>query len=87
MKKTIKSSLDTLCENLSLAIENSGYLLPEYVSIMITGGGIAYIRGAKEHVSGRLDTVVEVATPTLPLMNKPEQSGVLSLLDLALDQI
>lgn len=86
VKKTIKSSLDILCENLSLSLENSGYVLPDYVSLMITGGGIFYIRGAKEHVSGRLDTVVEVAAPALPLLDKPEQSSVLSLLDLALDQ-
>lgn len=87
VKKTIKNSLDTLCENLSNSMENSGYVIPEYVSLMITGGGISYIRGAKEHVSGRLDTVVEVASSPLPLMDKPEQSSVLSLLDLALDQI
>ena len=86
VKKAIKTSLDELCEKLSLAIENSGYILPDYVSLMITGGGISYIRGAKEHVSGRLDTIVEIVTSQVPLMERTEQSSVLSLLDLALDQ-
>ena len=87
VKKVIKTALDGLCESLANAIENSGYILPEYVSVMITGGGISYIRGAKEHVSGRLDTAVEVVAPSVPLMDKPDKASVLSLLDLALDQI
>lgn len=86
VKKVVKTALDGLCENLANAIENSGYILPEYVNIMITGGGISYIRGAKEHVSGRLDTAVEIVAPQVPLMDKPEQSSILSLLDLALYQ-
>jgi len=86
IKKAIKTSLDDLCENLSLSIESSGYVLPEYVSLMITGGGITHIRGAKEHVSSRLDTIVEIVVPQVPLLDEPEQSSTLSLLDLALDQ-
>ncbi len=86
VKKAIKASLDDLCENLSYSLEYSGYIVPDYVTMMITGGGISYIRGAKEHVSGRLNTVVEVIAPAVPMMDKPEQSNILSLLDLALDQ-
>ncbi len=87
IKATIKNSLDDLCENIALAIEESGYAVPEYVPLMITGGGIALIRGAKEHVSGRLNNVVEILAPSIPLMDKPTESSVLSLLDLALEQI
>jgi len=86
VKKTVLSSLDVLCENISDALENSGFIVPEYVPLMVTGGGISYIRGAKEHVSGRLGTVVEIVAPKVPLMDKPTESTVLSLLDLALEQ-
>lgn len=86
IKKIIKDSLDLLCENISDALDESGYVLPDYVSLMITGGGIANLRGAKEHVSGRLNTVVEIISPKVPLMNKPEKSSLLSLLDIALEQ-
>ena len=54
--------------------------------LSITGGGIAYIRGAKEHVSGRLNMAVEVLAPSVPLMDKPIRSSILSLLDLAINQ-
>lgn len=86
IKELILRSLEILCENLSESLEGSGYSIPEYVPIMITGGGITYIRGAKEHLSKRLGASVEVVAPKIPLMNKPTESAILSLLDLALAQ-
>lgn len=86
IKSTIKNSLDRLCESISNAIDESGYIIPEYVPLLITGGGISYIRGAKEHVSGRLDMSVGIIAPKVPLMDKPTESTILSLLDLALEQ-
>lgn len=86
VKNTVNRSLDVLCENISSALENSGYTVPEYVPLMITGGGIAYIRGAKEHVSGRLGCAVEILSPKVPLMDKPTESAILSLMELALEQ-
>ena len=53
---------------------------------MLTGGGIAFLRGAKEHVANRLGMDVRILTPNVPLMNKPTESAVLSLMDLALEQ-
>lgn len=82
----VLSSLDNLCENISLAIENSGYVVPEYVPLMITGGGISFIRGAKEHISKRLGCSVEIVAPKLPMHESPIKSSTLSLLDLALMQ-
>lgn len=86
IQTTVKQSLDDLCENLSNAIENSGFNVPEYVPLMVTGGGIAYIRGAKEHLSGRLGCSVEIVAPKMPLMDKPTESTLLSLMELALEQ-
>ena len=86
LKNTITNSLDVLCENVSDALDGSGYNIPDYVPIMITGGGISYIRGAKEHVASRLGKTVEIIAPKVPLMDKPIESAVLSLLELALEQ-
>ncbi len=82
----IKNSLDMLCENLSVSIDLSGYAIPEYVPLMITGGGIAYLRGAKEHVSSRVGAITEVIAPSVPMMNKPIESSILSLLDIVFEQ-
>ena len=86
VKSVIKNSLDDLCENVTEIIESSGYVIPEYVPLLVTGGGISYIRGAREHVSDRLNTVVEIVSPKVPLMSNPDESSLLSLLDLALEQ-
>lgn len=87
IKGIIFNSLDGLCESISDAIMESGYNIPDYVSIMITGGGISYLRGAKEHVSTRLGMSVEIIAPKVPMMDKPTESSILSLLDLALEQV
>lgn len=86
VKSEVCKSLDDLCENIAVGLEKSGFVIPEYVPLYVTGGGISYIRGAKEHVSSRLGMVVEVLAPKVPLMNKPTESTILSLLDLALEQ-
>ncbi len=86
VKDCVKYSLDQLCENIANSLEQSGYVIPEYVPLYITGGGIPYIRGAKEHLANRLGMAVEVVAPKVPLMDKPIESTVLSLLDLALEQ-
>ena len=86
VKEVILSSLDMLCEDISKALDEFGYNVPEYVPLMITGGGIAYIRGAKEHVAGRLGMSVQIVAPNVPLMDKPTESSVLSVLDMALEQ-
>ena len=86
VKSIVKESLDVLCEEISNFLEQAEFVLPEYVPLSITGGGIAYIRGAKEHVSGRLNMAVEVLAPSVPLMDKPIRSSILSLLDLAINQ-
>ena len=86
VKAVVLSSLDYLCEKLSASLEQSGFIVPEYVPLMLTGGGITYIRGAKEHLSNRLGSILEVVAPKVPLMDKPTESTLLSLLDLALEQ-
>lgn len=86
IKKCIIDSLDVLCEQIADLIDISGLKMPDYVPLLVTGGGIAYIRGAKEYVGKRLGINVEVVTPKVPLMDKPTESAILSLMQLALEQ-
>lgn len=79
-------SLDELCESISACLADAKIAIPEYVPLSVTGGGISYIRGGKEHLSGRLNMLVEVEAPKLPHLNKPIESSYIALLDLALAQ-
>ena len=82
--KLVKENLDLLCEKIAEAIDDTGYVIPEYVPLLITGGGISYLRGAKGHLANRLGLSVEIVTPNVPMMNIPTESSLLSLLDISL---
>ncbi len=84
VRRAIICGLDTLCENILGSIEKSGFVIPEYVPIFITGGGITFLRGAKEHVSNRLCSTVYITKPQVPIGDKATDSSVLSILDLIL---
>ena len=86
LKNVVLKSLDLLCENISDAFNECSFSVPEYVPLLITGGGISYLRGAKEHLSSRLEMPVFVLSPSVPMMNNPSESTLLSLLNLALEQ-
>lgn len=86
VKQTILESLDKLAEEIGVSISNSKINLPEYASLMITGGGVCNLRGAKERLSDMLNMVVETVVPNLPFMDKPTCSSYLSVLNLALEQ-
>lgn len=83
-KERVKEGLDMICEAVSVCLENSDSRFIEYKPILLTGGGVTSIRGAREHISGRLNKVVEILAPKLPYYNKAAQSSLLSLLDMAL---
>lgn len=65
-------------------LEMCKYETPDYIPYSLTGGGISYIRGAKDVLSQKLDRNVEVVTPRLPQVNKPDMSSSWGLLDMAI---
>ena len=86
VKQIIKACMEEFCENVSACLDDLPFVLPEYVPLKITGGGICFIRGAKELVASRLGVAVENISPRVPLMDNPLDSATLSLLDIALRQ-
>ena len=82
LRETILMNLDDLCEKVSESMENSGYVIPEYVPILVTGGGISYLRGAKERLANRLCSSISIIAPNIPLSDKPSDSSLFSVLDL-----
>ncbi|HJB93469.1 MAG TPA: hypothetical protein H9708_05935 [Candidatus Borkfalkia stercoripullorum] len=84
VKEKVKEGLDIICEAVNSCLEQSGGRYTEYKPVLLTGEGVTSIRGAREHISGRLNKVVEILAPRLPYYNKPAQSSLLSILDMAL---
>lgn len=65
-------------------LEMCKYETPDYIPYSLTGGGISYIRGAKDVLSQKLGRNIEVVTPRLPQVNKPDMSSSWGLLDMAI---
>ena len=86
VNETVKDVLDLLAENLDGFIEENSSKLPSYSEIYLCGGGISDLRGATEHLSGRLGQPVELLKPKVPQYNKPIYLSVISLLDHALTE-
>lgn len=81
----VKEGLDIICETVNNCLQLAENKNLEYKPVYLTGDGVTFIRGAREHISGRLNKVVEVLSPNLPYYNKPSQSSILSLLEMALE--
>ena len=59
---------------------------PNYTPCSITGGGISFIRGAKEIVSIQIGRDTEIVVPTAPQAERPNLSTPWALMALALDE-
>ena len=86
VNELVEGSLDDMCEGIEQCLVNSNISFADYLPLCLTGGGVSYIRGIKEAITRRINMVVEIISPTTPYMNKPIDSSVLSLLDIALSQ-
>lgn len=77
--------LDALAEQIVNCIQEGVVNHHGNLTISLTGGGISYIRGAKEYLSSRLGAEIKVVAPRIPLYDKPINSSSFSLMDYALD--
>lgn len=75
--------LDVIGSYLQKAIDVCEYDFPQYLPIYLIGGGITYLRGAKEYLSKILDRPIEIITPNVPNYEKPEYSALMGLLKVA----
>lgn len=57
-----------------------------FIPILITGGGLNYLKGAKDYLSKQMGRNLEFIAPSVPQLNRPHYSSLLSLLDIALTQ-
>jgi cell division protein FtsA len=88
MKETIEvatARIEGIARTIQKCIMESQVKLPDYLPLLLTGGGISYMRGAADILSRVLDRNVEVVAPRLPQMDKPHLSSSVGLLRFALN--
>ena len=80
----VLSRIDTICDTINKCIDLFNYSIPDYMQIYLTGGGVSYIKGAKDYMQEVLGRKIEIISPWPPQLNMPELSGVIGLMDTAL---
>ncbi|MBO5224016.1 MAG: pilus assembly protein PilM [Clostridia bacterium] len=73
-----------IARGIEKCIARCEYEYPDYTPYSITGGGIAFIRGAKEIVASVTGKKTEIVAPTAPLAERPNLSAPWSLMDMAI---
>ena len=84
VKEKLREALDGICETIEECRQNFTERNTDYKTLYVTGESALKIRGAVDHVSGRLVTNVSVIAPQVPYYDKPEFSSLFSLMDMAL---
>ncbi len=86
IRAKIRECLDGICETIEECKNDFSGRNIEGKPLYITGSGALMIRGACDHISGRLVTAVETVAPKLPYYDKPKYSSLFSLMNMALGE-
>lgn len=84
---TVRFCLDRLAERIDNVLKQCPTDLKLTSPVGLTGGGISYMRGGPEYLASRLELPVTPIAPSIPYMNKAQDSALLSLLNEALERM
>ncbi len=84
LRDKMREGLDLICETIEVCRQNFPGRNIDSKPLLITGEGVKTVRGAVDHISGRLVKSVEIISPKVPYYDKPQFSSLFSLLDMAL---
>ena len=77
--------LTELAEMIDNSLKESNVRLPGGLNISLTGGGVAYVRGAKEFLFNAVEIPINVVCPKISYMAKPEETSKIAVLNYALN--
>lgn len=80
----VASELERFARYVEKTLLICDYEFPEFMPLSVTGNGLVSIRGAVEGLSKLLHRDVEEIMPSQPLLNRPQLSSSLGLIDMVL---
>lgn len=83
LNDAVKEGLDEICEAVGGFLDDCSGRELDYKPLYVSGEGIFEVRGALEHISGRVERVTEMLAPDLPYYNRPTMSSRIALIDMA----
>lgn len=84
VKEKLREALDGVCETLEECTRSFSEKPTDGKTLYITGESALSVRGATDHISGRMVRNVSVAAPRIPYYDKPSFGPLFSLIDMAL---
>ena len=85
LAEAVAEGLDGICEKAEEFLEGFDERELDCKPLFVSGEGLSDIRGAIEHISKRLNRLLEPVAPNLPYYNKPAMSSRIALADMAYD--
>ncbi len=82
----VECRIEEIAKGILKCLSLCAYEYPDYIPISLTGGGLCYLKGAKDLLSKLTGKNVEMVVPPVPQLNKPHYSSSIGLLDAALKQ-
>lgn len=82
----VKARVDHIASMVLKCLNKCEYEIPDYIPLYLTGGGLSYMRGARDYFSKKIGRRVEIISPSLPNLNRPHFSSTFGLLDMALNE-
>ena len=84
VKEKLREALDGICETLEECTRSFTEKPTDGKTLYMTGESALAVRGAADHISGRMVRVVAMASPQIPYYDKPSFGPLFSLIDMAL---
>ena len=81
----VMARIDLIAKFILKCFSRCEYDFPDYIPVHLTGGGLSYIKGARDYLSKKIGRKVDIVAPPIPQLNRPHFSTSLGILDIALD--
>ena len=78
--------IKNIAKTIETCLSNCKYEFPDYIPYHITGGGLCYMKGARDLMSKFLGKPMQIVAPSLPQFTRPHLSSSLGLMDMVLRQ-
>lgn len=86
VNEIVMERINIIAAAITKCLKMCEYEYPDYIPYHLTGGGLSYLKGARDYLSKQLGKPVELIAPALPQFNRPHLSSSLGLLDMVLSQ-
>ncbi|MDO4484305.1 MAG: cell division FtsA domain-containing protein [Clostridia bacterium] len=81
----VEARVDEIAEEIKAVIDDSGVNLGEWSNVYLTGGGLAFNRGGREYLAGKLGLPVRDIPKRTAKLNSHAYSSSLGLMNLIID--